>query len=249
MEQTSFTLPIRLLRRKGSQLLRIVFFVFFTGFAIVWITIAASSTWFSDSGPVGEMWLFNLFPLFGIIFLGVGAWQLASAIAKLLPGSPYHHLEVSSEGLLIRTMRRKQQFGWDQLSAFDVSVRERRDKDGDTHYDYYVVALPAADAAKLADEHERYSRAVLRIDPDEFGADNTSVDAADLSAGLSLLRESALDRRLSAYEEVSMPPGLRASVWPAGIPAVRRCRSWSTASFGDNVIAISHIWRGGFVVR
>jgi hypothetical protein len=217
MEQTSFALPIRLLPRKGSQLFRIAFSIFFVGFAIVWITMAASFTWFNESGPAGGMWLVNLFPLFGFIFLGVGAWQLLEAIAKLLPGSPYHHLEVSSEGLLIRTMRRKQQFGWNQVSAFDVSVRERRDKDGDTHYDYYVVAVPAADAAKLADERERYNRAILRIDADEFGADDASVDAADLSAWLSLLRESALNRRLSADEEVSVPPGFRASVWSAGI--------------------------------
>lgn len=216
MEQTSFTLPIRLLPRKGSQLFLIVFFIFFTGFAIVWITIAAGSTWFSDSGPVGGMWQFNLFPLVGFIFLGVGAWQLAITIAKVLPGSPYHHLEVSSEGLLIRTMRRKQQFGWNQLSPFDVSVQDRQDKDGDTHYDYYVVALPAADAAKLADEHERYDRAVLRIDADEFGADDASVDAADLSSWLNKVRESAVNRRLATHEEVSVPPGFRASVWSSG---------------------------------
>jgi hypothetical protein len=216
MEQTSFTLPIRLLPRKGSQLFRIAFFIFFTGFAIFWITMAASFTWFSDSGSAGRMWLFNLFPLFGFIFLGVGAWQLVSAIAKLLPGSPYHHLEVSSEGLLIRTMRRKQQFGWNQLSPFDVSVQERRDKDGDKYHDYYVVAVPAADAAKLADERERYNRAILRIDADEFGADNASADAADLSSWLNTLRESAVNRRLAAHEEVSVPPGFRASVWSSG---------------------------------
>jgi hypothetical protein len=218
MEQTSFTLPIRLLPRKGSQLFRIAFFIFFTGFAIVWITMAASFTWFADSGPADQMWLMNLFPLFGFIFLGVGAWQLVNAIAKLLPGSPYHHLEISSEGLLIRTMRRKQQFGWNQVSAFDVSVRERRDKDGDKHYDYYVVAVPAADAAKLADERERYNRAVLRIDADEFGADDASADAADLSSWFNALRESAVNRRLAAHDEVSVPPGFRASVWSSSGP-------------------------------
>jgi hypothetical protein len=217
MEQTSFSLPIRLVPRKGSQLFRIVFFIFFTGFAIFWIAVAASFTWFSDSGPAGQMWLFNLFPLFGFIFLGVGAWQLLSSIAKLLPGSPYHHLEVSSEGLLIRTMRRKQQFGWSELSPFDVSVQERRDKDGDTHHDYYVVALPAADAAKLADERERYNRAVLRIDADEFGADDAPADSADLSSWLNMLRESAVNRRLATHEEVSVPLGFRASVWSAGM--------------------------------
>jgi hypothetical protein len=208
MEQTSFTLPIRLLPRKGSQLFRIAFAIFFVGFAIVWITMAASFTWLNERGPASGLWLINLFPLFGFIFLGVGAWQLIEAVAKLLPGSPYHHLEVSSEGLLIRTMRREQQFGWSQLSPFDVSVRERRDKDGDIHHDYYVVAVPAADAAKLADERERYNRAVLRIDADEFGADD-----ADLSSWFNMLRESAVSRRLATHEEVSVPPGFRASVW------------------------------------
>ena len=102
------------------------------------------------------------------------------------------------------------------MSPFDVSVRERRDKDGDTHYDYYVVAVPAADAAKLADERERYNRAVLRIDADEFGADDASADAADLSNWFNMLRELAVNRRLTTHEEVSVPPGFRASVWSSG---------------------------------
>jgi hypothetical protein len=93
------------------------------------------------------------------------------------------------------------------------------DREGDKHYDYYVVALRAADAAKLADERERYNRAVLRIDADEFGADNADVDAADLAGWLSMLRESALDRRLSANTDVSVPPGFRASVWMGAAPA------------------------------
>ena len=216
MEQTSFTLPIRLLPRKGGQLLRIASSIFVTGFSIFWIAMAGGSTWFTDNGPAEKIWLSNLFPLFGLLFLGVGVWQLASAIAKLLPGSPYHHLEVSSEGLLIRTMRRKQQFGWAELSPFDVSVRERRDGEGDKHHDYYVVALPAADAAKLGDERERYNRAVLRIDAEDFGADDASANAGDLSGWLNMLRESAVNRRLAAREEVPVPPGLRALVWHSG---------------------------------
>jgi hypothetical protein len=215
MEQTSFSLPIRLLPRKGSQLFLIAFFIFFTGFAVVWISVAASFTWFAESGLGDRIWIVNLIPLFGFIFLGVGAVGLLRAIAKLLPGSPYHHLEVSSEGLLIRTLRRKQHFAWSQLSRFDVSVRERHDNDGDKHYDHYVVAVPAADAAKLSDERERYNRAVLRIDADEFGADDASADAADLSSWFNTLRESAVNRRLATHEEVSVPPGFRASVWSA----------------------------------
>lgn len=217
MEQTSFNLPIRLVPRKGGQIFQIGFFIVFTGFAIVWISVAASFTWFNDSP--NKLWLVNLFPLFGFIFLVVGAGGLLNAIAKLLPGSPYHHLAISSEGVMIRTLCRKQPFAWSELSPFDVSVRERRDKDGDKHYDYYVVALRVADAAKLADERERYNRAVLRIDADEFGADNADVDAADLAGWLSMLRESALDRRLSANTDVSVPPGFRASVWMGAAPA------------------------------
>jgi hypothetical protein len=211
MEQTSFNLPIRLVPRKGGQIFQIAFFIVFAGFAIVWISVAARFTWFNDSP--NKLWLLNLFPLFGFIFLVVGAMGLLNAIAKLLPGSPYHHLAISSEGLMIRTLRRKQQFAWSELSPFDVSVQERRDKDGDKHYDYYVVALRVADSAKLADERERYNRAVLRIDADEFGADNADIDAADLAGWLSVLRESALDRRLPANADVSVPPGFRACVW------------------------------------
>lgn len=213
MEQTAFKLPIRLLPRKGSQLFLLLFFTFFTGFAIFWIGVASSFTWFAENGPNKQMWFFNFFPLFGLLFVIVGAAGLLHTIAKLLPGSPYHHLAISAEGLLVRTLRRKQHVAWGQLSPFDVSVREHRDNDGDRSYTHYVVALAAADASKLADEHERYNRAVVRIDADEFGAENAATDAADMATWFNRLRELALDSRLPPHDEVSVPLGFRASVW------------------------------------
>lgn len=213
MDRTTSPLPIRLVPRRGAQVFQIAFFIFFVGFALFWIAMAASGTWFADGERDRVHWAMNLFPLFGLIFVGVGVAGLANAIAKLLPGSPYHHLLISSEGLTIRTMWRARHHAWAELSPFDVSVRKHRDKDGDTRYSYYVVALPVADAGKLADEDERYNRSVIRIDADEFGADSAATDSADLAAWFSALRESALDRRLSAGEEVAVPPGFRASVW------------------------------------
>lgn len=219
MDNAVWPLPIRLVPRRGAQIFRIVFFTFFVGFALFWIAMAASGTWFADGDRDGGHWAAYLFPLFGLIFVGIGGMGLAEAIAKLLPGSPYHHLLISGTGLTIRTMWRAQRHAWAELSPFDVSVRTRRDKNGHIRYSYYVVALPAADAEKLADENERYNRSVFRIDADEFGADSAATDAADLAAWFNTLRESALDRRLSAAEPVSVPPGFRASIWAGAEPS------------------------------
>jgi hypothetical protein len=65
--------------------------------------------------------------------------------------------------------------------------------EGDKHHDYYVVALPAADAAKLGDERERYNRAVLRIDAEDFGADDASANAGICPAGSTCSAESAVN--------------------------------------------------------
>ena len=49
---------------------------------------------------------------------------------------------------------------------------------------------------------------MLRIDADEFGADDASADAADLSNWVHTLGVLAVNRRLTTHEEVSVPAGL-----------------------------------------
>src|ERR1700752_4483130 len=104
MMEVASRLPIRLLPRKRGQIIPIIFFGIFLGFAIFWTTMAATmigEAAFSDA-QLPEFWLRKPFPFFAVPFILVGAGGIASAALKIRPGSPYYYLEINSEGLVIR---------------------------------------------------------------------------------------------------------------------------------------------------
>ncbi len=212
MSQAGFRLPIRLLPRKRGQISMLLFFGFFLGFAIFWTAMAAGMIGTADlsdaRGP--ELWLSRLFPLFGVPFILVGAGGIARAILKMLPGSPYYHLEIGAEGLLLRSLFKQQRFAWHDLPPFDTLERRRNTKNG-VRIEHYTVAmqqLPPEPDMKPGSTHQRE---VLRILADEYGAKNAKQDAADLAAWLNRLRALALDNRLAPTEAVDVPEGFRAS--------------------------------------
>jgi hypothetical protein len=217
-EQARARLPIRLLPRKRGQILPIVFFEIFLGFAIFWTVMAAGMIGKADfSDPdLPEFWLGKVFPLFGVPFMLIGAGGIARAVAKMLPDSPYYHLEIDADGLLIRSPFKRRRFAWRDLPPFDTLERRRRTKNG-VRIDWYTVAmepLPPKPGMKPGDS---YQREVLRIFADEYGASNGQQDAADLAAWLNHLRELAADKRLASTEEVELPEGFRASAHGIGL--------------------------------
>jgi hypothetical protein len=136
----------------------------------------------------------------------------------MLPGSPYYHLKIDSEGILIRSLFKRQRFAWRALPEFDTLERRRRSKNG-VRIEWYTVAmesLPPEPGMKPGDVRQRE---VLRIFADEYGAKNGQQDATDLAAWLNRLRELALDRRLSPAQEVDLPEGFRANALGAGASA------------------------------
>lgn len=215
-----FRLPVRLLPRRRAQIPAIIGFGFFLGFTIFWTINAASTTGatrVSDpSDP--EFWLSYLFPLFGAPFILVGAAGIATAILKLLPGSPYYHLEVNADGLLIRSLCKQRRHPWRDLPAFETLEHRRRTKNG-TRVTWFTVAVETAPLEPGMDVGANHQREVLRIDADEYGAKNGQQDALELAAWLNGLRALALDERLSAHERVEVPAGFAANaIVAAGRP-------------------------------
>jgi hypothetical protein len=229
--QPRLRLPVRLLPRRGGQVVRIVFFALFLGFALFWTVMAAAMIGTADFDQAGtpEFWLGRLFPLFGLPFILVGAGGIGRAILKMLPGSPCYHLEIDSDGILIRSPFRQRRFAWRALPEFDTLERRRRTKNG-VRVEWYTVAmesLPPEPGMKPGDTRQRE---VLRIFADEYGAKNGQQDAADLAAWLNRLRAQALDRRLSPAEEVELPEGFRANAFgaAASVPGLRQAQHAST---------------------
>lgn len=217
-EQARARLPIRLLPRRRGQIVPAIFFGIFLGFAVFWTAMAASMIGKSDFGDPGvpAFWLGKLFPLFGVPFMLIGAGGIARAILKMLPGSPYYHVEIKAEGLLIRAPFKQRHFAWRDLPPFDTLERRRRTKNG-VRIDWYTVAMESLPPKPGMKPGDGYQREVLRISADEYGANNGQQDADDLAAWLNHLRELAADRRLASTEEVELPEGFRASARSSGV--------------------------------
>ncbi|WP_119299907.1 hypothetical protein [Dongia deserti] len=222
-------LPIRLLPRRGAQIPLILFFGAFLGFAIFWTVSAAVTTdtrSFSDSSDT-EFWLSRLFPLFGVPFILIGAGGIASAVLKLLPGSPYYHLEINADGLLVRSLFKQKRYGWRELPPFNTLERRRRTKNG-TRIDWYTVAMEGAPLEPGMKAGATHQCEVLRIFADEYGAKNGQQDAADLAAWLNHLRDLARDNRLSSNEQVRVPSGFVANAATSPSPLGGRTERMQT---------------------
>lgn len=206
-------LPVRLVPRRGAQIPMMLFFGFFLGFAIFWMAGAAGILDLNErtiAFPPPGGWAASSFALFGLPFAAVGLGGIAVAVLKLLPGSPYHHLEISADGLLVRARFKQTRHAWHTLPPFETLERRRRTKNG-TRTTWYTVAMEGAPLEAGMEPGAPHQREVLRIAADEYGAKDGARDAADLAAWLNQLRGLALDNRLGASELVQVPPGFVAN--------------------------------------
>lgn len=216
MDQASLRLPIRLLPRRGIQAGLIAFFAVFFGFSVFWMG-GASGIVDLDNGairvPPPGGWAQGAFGLFGLPFAVIGFCGIAGAVLKMLPDSPYYHIEVNADGLLIRSPFKQTRHAWRDLPAFETLERRRRTKNG-TRISWYTVAVEGAPLEPGMKAGSNHQREVLRLDADSYGAKKGEQDAAELAAWLNRLRDLARDNRLSPNEMVEVPEGFRGNAVP-----------------------------------
>lgn len=207
MEPTNAKLPIRLVPRKGQQIGMLIFFMVFGGFAIFWMAGAAGildlDNW-TINWPRSGDWMGNLFPLFGLPFAVIGFYGIAVSLMKMRPNSPNFHLQIHSEGLVIKSLFKLRRHDWSALPPFETIKVERRTKNGKS-ISYYTVATENAPGGST------HQREVVRVLADEYGARNGKDDADALTAWFNQLRALAQEGRLSANELVDVPEGFRAT--------------------------------------
>lgn len=211
MAQSATKLPIRLVPRRGQQIGMLIFFTFFGGFAIFWMAGAAGILDMDNmtiNWPQSGDWIGNLFPLFGLPFLGVGLGGIVVSLLKMRPNSPNFHLQIHSEGLVIKSLFKLRRFDWAKLPPFETVRVERNTKNG-KKISHYTVATESTAAAENAPRRASYSREVLRVLADEYGAKNGKDDADALTAWFNELRDRARDGRLGANEVVNVPEPFR----------------------------------------
>ena len=217
MDQATLRLPIRLLPRKGHQIGLIAFFGFFLGFSLFWMAGASGIVDLDDGAihiPPPGGWASATFGLFGLPFAAVGLSGIAGAVLRMLPNSPYYHLEINADGLLVQSLFKQTRHAWRDLPAFEMLEHKRRTKNG-TRVSWYTVAMEGAPLEPGMERGASHQREVIRIDADGYGAKNGEQDAADLAAWLNQLREMARDKQLAPDEAVEVPEGFRSNAIPA----------------------------------
>jgi len=209
MHHATLRLPIRLLPRKGHQIGLIAFFGFFLGFSLFWMA-GASGIVDLDNGaihiPPRGGWASAMFGLFGLPFAAVGLGGIAGAVLRMLPNSPYYHIEINADGLLVHSLFKQTRYAWRDLPAFETLEHKRRTKNG-IRISWYTVAMEGAALEPGMERGTSHQREVIRIDADGYGAKNGEQDAAELAAWLNQLRDLARERRLSPSEIVQVPEG------------------------------------------
>ncbi len=214
MDDIIVKLPLRLMPRKFGAVMLCFFFLFFFSFSVFWTFMAAMGVMTGGMEDEPFPGFRYAFPAFGIPFMVIGFVGLATALMKLLPGSPYFHVEIAAQGITVRHGLKVRQFAWPEISPFGVAVKTRSTKGGKvtTHW---VVALRGGDEPRLHDDKERYNRSVLQIDAGQYGQGKAEDAAVALMDWLNGIRAEAIDRP-ARVGSTAVPPDFRGTVREIG---------------------------------
>lgn len=206
MEQASLQLPIRLIPHKGGQIGYLLLSLFMIGFSIFWMG-GALGVFDLNNGIVNPLTWERIqerpTALLGLIVTAVGLVGTVRAILRLLPGSPYDHILIFSEGLVIRRIFSQRKHAWRDLPPFTTIEVIKRGKRKTIHH--YTVAVQGEAPPEDAPRGASYGREVVRIYAQEYGRRKSQVDADALTEWFNALRDQALNKRLGANDIVAIP--------------------------------------------
>ena len=209
MDPVYHRLPIRLVPRTDFSIVAVVLLGIMTAAGIAMVLVAsgqvdALNRIFDYHEPFKTRLVFSLFcSVFALPFLGA----FIKAASKLLPSSPYFHLQVSGKGIVKRDVPRSRTYAWSELSGFRVVKRTKRRDGSDTEDYYYVNAVSPELVGKLLDDDPYYAQPVSSLSADEFGSNDDQTDAGNLAAWLNELRDLALKGELKDGDSVAPPAG------------------------------------------
>jgi hypothetical protein len=211
MDDVVMKLPLRMMPRKFGAVLLCFFFLFFFSFSVFWTIMATTGVMAHGMENEPFPGFRYAFPAFGIPFMAIGFIGLVTALMKLLPGSPYWHVEIAPQGIKVRRGLKVRRFAWSEISPFGISMKTRSTKGGKVTT-YWVVALRARDESFLTVEKERYNRSVLQINAGDYVNEKAEDAATALVDWLNGIRAEAIERPGRAMTPVAVPPDFRGAV-------------------------------------
>jgi len=220
MEQSTRTLPLRLIPTKGGQIIKIVLGLAFIGVAGIVLQWMDPRQIITASGNFTTLFIavMTILPFFVIPLAVIGGSAL-----KLLPGSPCYYLQIGPDALVHRQGFRIRRFAWSELSRFAVYVDKQtthsRGGSESTSKYYYVVAVRPQDEEFLQDSSQRNTYAIFKISADEYGGGDGAEDANALADWLTEIRQQALTNRGRVLAVLGIPPEFRDTASAPGAAA------------------------------
>jgi len=199
-------LPIRLIPRRGAAIIGVVFALVWTSFVAVGFSNELPDLFHAETYD-------HFFVSFGMpsfvvtVMVLVGSYMLLTAVLRVLPGSPYLHLEISQAGLKHRRFFKQQNVTWAEI--YHLSVVERMQRSGKSKKRHWWVLAETKDGMTDPDIDRRISQALLAFDANDLAPMMASGEevATSLRDKLDdLLQET---RRGDAVNKVILLPILR----------------------------------------
>jgi hypothetical protein len=213
MTQSDITLPFRLVPRKRSQIAPL--FGFCLGFVMVGMSALLTANGRMRIKISGEVVTDPTARMLVALLLFAGALVCLGGIVavavKMLPRSPFFHINLSSDGIVIRRWFRQQALAWSEAPKLETLEVETKSKRRTRTSHYTVVMQPVTPPAGTTGRGS-YLEEVVRISADEYGARSEEEDAAILAEWLDALRKLAAEKRLDGNAPVEVPEAFRSSV-------------------------------------
>ena len=108
----------------------------FLGFSIFWMGGASGILDLDDGAihiPPPGGWAASTFGLFGLPFAVIGICGIGGALLRMLPNSPYAHIEINADGLLVRSLFKQTRHAWRDLPGVRDARAQAADQERDPH--------------------------------------------------------------------------------------------------------------------
>lgn len=197
-------LPIRLVPSRGKHLAIFLALLAAICYLLFSATQRDSDLWkfaLPDDPKAALDFLPSALIFLGLILLAVGLYR---QILMIQPNSPYYYFEIGVRGVVLRRGRKTWPFSWSQISPFAVGTWRYSTRRG-WKTEHWIVALLGGEDVHHFDAETLWHRAVLQINPVEYGGAAGKSCAYKFADALNAIRDQSAGHPDDPHHEVQVP--------------------------------------------